>query len=144
MPKFLTKFLAGRLGSWAFLGLLALAIGATVYGGIQSSRADTAETLAASRQQTITGLEQRVTADAGLIKQRDELIAQQNAGIAAISAQRQQTREIYIRQFAAADQAATSQDQRAREIMSLPNQQLDELASCRASRILLQDELVRR
>lgn len=126
--------------SWVKPALLILA-GAVLL--IQTYRANTAEALAESRLETINGLNDRVRSDAALIDARDGLIKEQNAGIAALSAQRQETREVYIRQFAAADERASANDRRAEQIMALPADHLDELASCRASRILLEGELIR-
>lgn len=139
----LAKFLASRLAGHLVVGLGAATIATGAFAGLQTYRLGNAQELAASRAETIDTLEDRVRSDAGLIQQRDLLIQQQNASIAAISAQRQEDRTVYLQGYARADERARDNDERAQQIMALPNEQLDELASCRASRILLEDELTR-
>jgi len=131
------------IGSRFFVPGLILLLTALAIGGMKLAfdQRDAARALAESRQQTIAQLEERVRSDARLIAQRDELIAKQNAGIDALAAAAQQNREVYIRQYAAADQRAQRHDDRAAQLMALPDEHLDELAQCRASRILLEEEL---
>lgn len=97
----------------------------------------------------LTAAQATVTAQKGQIgqlqvtlKTRDDLIAQQNAGILAISGQRAEDRVIYLKNYAAADERAKDDDARASAILALPNEHIDELAQCRASRALLEQELV--
>jgi uncharacterized protein HemX len=139
--KFLGRLLASRFAGPLMLLLAALSAAGGVFGYIQTQRLETARTLAESRQQTINGLQDRVRSDAQLIAQRDALIDRQNAGIQAIQSQRQEDRVVYLQGYARADERAARHDDRAEQIMALPNEQLDELASCRASKILLEQEL---
>lgn len=133
------KILGWRWLPHVLTGLAVVAL--VVLAKVALHQRDEARKLAESRQQTITQLEGRIRSDADLIKQRDTLIAAQNAGIEAISKQRQEDRVVYLRQYAAADERARDHDDRAAQIMALPNDQIDELAQCRASRILLEQEL---
>jgi len=133
------KILGWRWLPHVLTGLAVVAL--VVLAKVALHQRDEARKLAESRQQTITQLEGRIRSDADLIKQRDTLIAAQNAGIEAISKQRAEDRVIYLKQYAAADERARDHDDRAAQIMALPNDQIDELAQCRASRTLLEQEL---
>jgi uncharacterized protein HemX len=130
----ITKLLASRFAGTIIYALMALAVAGGLYGFFQGRRANTAETLASSRQQTINGLN-------GLLQQRDTLIAAQNKGIEAISKVRAEDRVVYIKQYAAADQRAKGNDARADQLVSMQSNFTDELAQCRAARTLLEGEL---
>jgi hypothetical protein len=138
---FFARLLASRFAGPLMIALAVAAIASSLFSWIQTSRLDAAVELAESRQREIVGLAQRIASDQMLIAQRDSLIDKQNAGVRAIQAQRAEDRTVYIRQYAAADERARDNDQRAAQIMALPNEQLDELAQCRASKILLEQEL---
>jgi len=90
---------------------------------------------------TVAAQETTIGSQRTLLADRDALIASQNAGIEALAQAASADREVYIRQYEAASTHATRHDDRAAQIMALPNDQLDELAQCRASRILLEEEL---
>ena len=139
MPIFLLGLFKGRNLP---LTILVLALVATLgLSRIVVAQRDSARALAETRQKAIDGLNLRVRNDRILINQRDALIGAQNAGIEAISKQRAEDRVIYLRNFAAADERAKDNDNRAAQIMDLPTAAVDELAQCRASRILLEEEL---
>lgn len=117
------------------LAVTALALAATLFWANNlASQRDAARALADSRAETAAHLTSQ-------LKGRDALIAQQNAAVERIAKVRQEDRVIYLQNYAQADERASRHDDRAAQIMALPNEQLDELAQCRASRLLLEEEL---
>jgi len=137
----LTKFLASRIAGPFVVGLGALTLATGAFAGLQTYRLGNTQELSEARGKAVETLEARVRMDASLMAQRDALIEAQNDGILAISAQRQEDRVVYLQGYARADERARDHDTRAQQIMALPSAQLDELASCRASKILLEEEL---
>lgn len=127
------KIIASR---WTPIVALALAC-AAFFGLWQNAANNLAVAKVAVKAQTETISQLQST-----VQGRDALIAQQNAGIIAISGQRAEDRVIYLKNYAAADERAKDDDDRASAILALPNQHIDELAQCRASRALLEQELV--
>lgn len=137
----LAKFLASRFAGPVIVALLAIAAAGAIYGYIQGGRADRATKLADTRQTTIETLQARVISDRGLIAQRDSLIATQNAGIAALAAQRGEDRIVYLQNYAKADERAKDNDARSAQLLADQRTFTDELAQCRASRLLLEEDL---
>lgn len=134
-----------KVVGWRWLPhVLVVLLAVVALGGVRIalSQRDDARRLAEARQQAIEVLQQRVRSYAQLIAQRDALIDKQNAGIDALAKAARQNREIYARLYAAADQRAQRHDDRAAQILQLPDVYVDELAQCRAARVLLEQELV--
>jgi len=115
---------------WPFLIIAAL----VAFGLYQRDRANDAETLAASRAQTITSQE-------NALQGFGEAIASQNQSIEALAERRTKGRTIYLQDYARADQRATAKDDRAAQLLGLQSQFADELAECRAARTLLEQEM---
>lgn len=134
IAKFLTSRLAGPI-LLALLGSLAAALGVTAY------RLDQANALATSRGQTIASQELLIASQIGQLAVRENLIASQNAGIEAIRRQRAEDREVYLRQYAQADERAKSNDARAQQLLGLNRTFATEVEQCRAAHSLLIEEL---
>lgn len=133
MPVFLAKALAWRGTPLLLMGLVI----AGLIAALSIERSSHAETRGERDAKAAEIAVLNTTID-----KYDLLIARQNDGIRALAAQRGEDREVYIRNYAAADERARNRDARAASILALPNEQIDELAQCRASRLLLEQELV--
>jgi predicted phage tail protein len=138
----IAKFLASRFAGPIVIALIAAVIASLGFGGIQSRRLSNCNEVSSARLQTIEALQQTIATQRSQLAQRDGLIAKQNAAVEAIQKARAEDREVYLRQYAAADQRAKSNDARARSLLSLTSTQADEIGQCREARQLLEQELV--
>jgi hypothetical protein len=134
----ITKFLTSQ-----FAGPILLAL----FGGLLITLGITAHNLGNAREkideQTLTISGQKLAIDLAKtqLAQRDTLIAKQNAAVDAISKVRAEDRTIYVKQYAAADERAKGDDDRGDQLLSLQSEFTDELAQCRASKLLLEQEV---
>jgi hypothetical protein len=123
------------IGQWRTLlvsaALLVLVLG---YALFQKDRADDAEALAGSRAETIQFQTSVITDYAASIEA-------QNEAIKGLSARREEGRVIYLQDYARADERAKSFDIRASELLAKQETFTDELAECRATKALLEQEL---
>lgn len=119
---------------WPLLaaGLSALAL--LGYAAYQKDRADDAEALAASRQETIGFQSSIITSYATAVEN-------QNTAIRNLAARREEGRVIYLQDYARADERAKSFDLRASELLAQQTTFTDELAECRATKALLEQEM---
>lgn len=116
---------------WPFL-VIALLAG---LGYWQFNRANDAEALAASRQETIGFQSSIITSYATAIEN-------QNTAIRDLAERREEGRVIYLQDYARADQSAKAFDLRANQLLAQKETFTDELAECRATKALLEQELL--
>lgn len=119
---------------WPLLtaGLSALAL--LGYAAYQRDRANDAEALASSRAETIQF-------QTGVITDYAASIEAQNEAIKGLADRREEGRVIYLQDYARADERAKSFDLRASELLSQQTEFTDELAECRATKTLLEQEM---
>lgn len=134
----MTKLLSLRFAGPVVLGLVGALLIAL---GIQSYRLGSANDTVSSQRLTISGQQLAIDLAKSQLAQRDALIAKQNAAVDALVAEATKNREAYLKQFAAADQRAKSNDARARQLLNLTTTATDELARCQAAARLLAEEL---
>jgi ABC-type hemin transport system substrate-binding protein len=137
----LTNVLTSRFAGPILLVLAALTLVGGGAFGVQTYRLHNSQNLVASQKQTIGSLNSRILEKDALAESYKLTIAQQNASIDAISKVRSEDRVIYLKQYGAADQAAKGDDARADQLLGLQNTFTDELAQCRASKLLLEQEV---
>lgn len=120
--------------NWTALtaGLAALAL--LAYAMFQKDRADAAEALAASRAETIAFQSATITGYA-------DLADKQSKAIKGLAGRREEGRVIYLQDYARADQSAKAFDLRANQLLAQQETFTDELAECRATKALLEQEL---
>lgn len=117
---------------WPFMVTVVVAL----FGLWQMNRADVYQRLSSAQAESISTLKSTIAS-------RDGLIQQQNTSIQNLAASRQEGRVIYLQDYARADTKAQSHNDRAAELLGLQAEFTDELAECRAAKVLLQKELVK-
>lgn len=120
--------------NWLPLSLAAALAGLLFFALNQRDRANDAEALAASRAETIAFQTEVITGYA-------LAVADQNAAIQSLADRREEGRVVYLQDYARADQSAKSFDARASELLAKQETFTDELAECRATKTLLEQEL---
>lgn len=117
---------------WPFMVTVVVAL----FGLWQMNRADASQRLSEAQAESISTLKSTIAS-------RDGFIQQQNVSIQNLAAARQEGRVIYLQDYARADAQAQSHNDRATELLGLQAEFTDELAECRAAKVLLQKELVK-
>lgn len=115
---------------WPFL-VIALLAGFSLW---QRDRANDAEALVASQEQTIAFQNSVVTSYAAAV-------SNQNDAIKALAERREAGRTVYLQDYARADERAKRFDLRASELLAQQTEFTDELAECRTTKSLLEQEL---
>lgn len=116
--------------NWLYVALAASAVLVI----LSNERANDAEALAASRAETIAFQNATITGYA-------DLADKQNKAIKGLAERREEGRVIYLQDYARADQSAKAFDLRAEQLLAQQETFTDELAECRATKTLLEQEL---
>lgn len=95
-----------------------------------------------NRDILIAGLTERNELYSEALQDREDRIKQQNDSITLLAARSEQGRTVYLQGYAKAEKSAQSHYDNAAEILALQSEFTDELAECRASKLLLQKELL--
>nr|WP_294850056.1 hypothetical protein [uncultured Sphingomonas sp.] len=139
----IANFLASRFAGPIVMALAALALAGGIFGGVQTYRLGNAQDTITTQAELIQGKDQALALATSMIATRDGLIKSQNEGIEALKKVREEERAAYLKQYAAADERAKSNDARAKQLLGLSASNTDELTQCREARGLLLQELVK-
>lgn len=135
------KFLASRLAGPAIVALIVAVLVGFGSSFINARESGRWEALAKAHAQTIKSQETQLFENEALMVNYRLVIAEQSNAVDALKTAAEKGRTVYLTTYAKADERAKDADVRAAELLALTTTQTDELAQCRAARILMEQEI---
>ncbi|MFM7027817.1 MAG: hypothetical protein ACKOXK_03965 [Chakrabartia sp.] len=136
--NFLLNLIGPKLGLAALIGLVLM--GGTLW--VQTNRLSAAKTQLAAIKKENAQLAGTLKDYKNAVAERDNLIRTQNAAVDALYEASQRQKERIATLQAEAKRKASTDSQRATDLLALQTPEGDELTQCRAAAGLLRDELI--